>query len=376
MDLTSVGMGPYCTQILADMGADVVKIESREGDVFRFAAPSKHHGMGATFLQLNRNKRALTLDVKHQADLATLRQLIEVADVFISNVRLQSLRKLGLAPEQLTAELPRLIYCGVYGFSARGPYADRPAFDDIIQAMSGSAALQGQGAAPAYVNTIIADKTTGLTAAYAISMALYERERSGQGQAIEVPMFETMVSFNLIEHMGGNAFIPRQGEMGYERVLSPHRRPYPTRDGYIGLLPYTDKQWQRFFTLANAPQYLQEPRFATAAQRSRHINELYAILAELVQQRSTAEWVALLEDADIPMAPVAELEDLINDPHLKAIDFFPTAEHPTQGTIRMTDIPVRFSRTPGSIRSLAPQQDQDHEQVLNDWLGAAAGTTP
>ena len=364
VDMTTVVMGPYATQILGDMGADVVKVEPPAGDVFRHAAPMRNPGMGAAYLNLNRNKRSIALDLKRDADRATMLELLDRADVFVSNARPQALRKLGLDYETLRARNPRLVFCGTYGFSEKGPYAGRPAFDDVIQAMSGLAALQGHNseAGPEYVNTIVADKCTGLTAAYAIAMALYEREKSGLGQAIEVPMLETMVSFNLVEHLAGESFVPAASAMGYERVLSPHRRPYRTRDGFIGLLPYTDAHWKRFFELA-APRHVGDPRFADAPSRSRNIHALYEILADLVAQRTTAEWQALLEGADIPMAPIVTPAGLLEDEHLRATGFFASARHPSEGQVRTVGIPVTFSRTPGSIRRLAPKLDEHGDEV-------------
>jgi crotonobetainyl-CoA:carnitine CoA-transferase CaiB-like acyl-CoA transferase len=371
VDLTAVGMGPYATQILGDMGADVIKIESPDGDLFRHAAPSRHAGMGATYLNLNRNKRSIVLDLKQAAQLDILRRLIVKADVLVSSVRPQAMRKLGLEYEALSKVHPRLIYCGVYGFSEAGPYAGRPAFDDIIQAMSGLAALQGHNdpEGPRYVNTIAADKTAGLTAAWAIAMALYERERSGCGQAVEVPMFETMVSFNWIEHLGGETFVPAEGEMGYGRVLSEHRRPYRTKDGYIGLMPYTNLHWQRFFALAGQPELAGDARFTDPASRSRNVGELYRILAEMVAGKTTAEWEALLSGSDIPMTRVFSGEDLLRDPHLLEVGMFQEVVHPTEGKIRMLGIPVRFSRTPGSVRLAAPVLDADRESVLRELEG-------
>jgi crotonobetainyl-CoA:carnitine CoA-transferase CaiB-like acyl-CoA transferase len=361
IDLTSVGMGPYATQIMGDMGADVIKVESPEGDVFRHAAPYRHPGMGAAYLNLNRNKRSIVLDLKQTDQLQILLRLIAKADVFIYSVRPQAIRKLGLGYEVLSESNPRLIYCGVYGFSEAGPYAGRPAFDDIIQAMSGLAWLQGHNHpdGPQYVNTIVADKTAGLTAAWAIAMALFERERSGIGQAIEVPMFETMVSFNLIEHLAGETFRPAEGAMGYDRVLSPHRRPYRTKDGYIGLLPYTNAHWQRFFTIAAREELAADARFCDPSSRSRNIAELYRILSEIVAGKSTAEWAELLGKADIPMTTVLSPEDLLNEPHLFRDDM-----HPTEGPIRSIGIPVRFSRTPGAIQRLAPGLDEHRDEIL------------
>jgi crotonobetainyl-CoA:carnitine CoA-transferase CaiB-like acyl-CoA transferase len=364
IDLTSIGMGPYATQILGDMGADVIKIEAPEGDVFRHAGPMRSPGMGAVYCNLNRNKRSLTLDLKQQEDREHLLELLETADVFISNVRPKALEKMGLDADTLMACYPRLIYCAAVGFGQNGPYAERPAFDDIIQAMCGLADLQGHNAgAPAYVNTIMADKVAGLTLAYAIPMALYEREKSGCGQAIEVPMFETLVSFTLFEHMGGQTFVPDEGSMGYTRVLSPHRRPYATQDGFIALLPYTDAQWSRFFGLAGRPELAADARFASAQARAQNFDALYGTLAAIVATRGTAQWLALLAPADIPHSPVNSLNALFEDPHLKQTGFFQQMPHPTEGEMNVPSIPVRFSRTPGTVRRLAPRQDADRDML-------------
>lgn len=368
IDLTSVGMGPYATQILGDMGADVIKVETAQGDLFRHSAPCLHAGMSAAYLQLNRNKRSIVLNLKLEVDLSLLKTLLDDADILVSNIRAQSMRRLGLGYEDLKKNNPRLIYCGVYGFSERGPYAGKPAFDDIIQAMSGLSGIKDReaGCEPAYVNSIVADKTTGLTAVYAMTMALYEREKSGFGQAIEVPMFETMVSFNLIEHMAGATFAGSTIPMGYDRVLSEFRKPYRTLDGYIGLLPYTTDQWRRFFELSGHPEYAAQEQFMDPVQRANNIGAMYELLAAIVAQRSTHEWVQLLESADIPVAPVASLEDLLDDPHLKATNFFETHDHPTEGPVTMPGIPVRFSRTPGCIRCLAPNLDQDGADIRRE----------
>ncbi|WBV42551.1 CaiB/BaiF CoA-transferase family protein [Pseudoroseomonas cervicalis] len=360
VDMTSVGMGPYATQILGDMGADVIKVEAPEGDVFRNSAPAASPGMGAVYLNLNRNKRSVTLNVKEPTDRERLLTLVDGADVFVSNVRPLALARLGLGAETLCQRNPRLIHVSAVGFGQDGPYAAAPAFDDIIQAMSGLADLQGRNVgAPAYVNTILADKAAGLTLAYAIPMALYERERSGLGQAIEVPMFETLVSFTLIEHMGGRSFDPPRGPMGYGRVLSPHRRPYRTADGFLALLPYTDGQWARFFALSGHEALARDPRYAGAKDRAHHFDDLYADLARIVGGRSTQEWLDLLKGADIPHSRVNSLEDLFDDPHLKETGFFRAVEHPTEGGLVTTAPPVRFSRTPATLRRLPPRQHAD-----------------
>jgi crotonobetainyl-CoA:carnitine CoA-transferase CaiB-like acyl-CoA transferase len=354
VDMTSVGMGPYATQILGDMGAEVIKVESPEGDVFRHAAPARNPSMGAAFLNLNRNKKFLVLNLKDDQDLQELKALITSADVFVSNVRPQSLRRLGLDYDSLQVDHPRLIYCGAYGYSEQGPYAGQPAFDDIIQARSGMAQFQGanSGAGPQYVNTILADKVAGLTVAYAIPMALYEREKSGLGQAIEVPMFETLVSFLAAEQLAGETFVPRMGGPGYARVMSPHRRPYQTRDGYIGLLPYTNGQWSRFFVLADRPELAADSRFANPSSRSANIDELYATLAAIVLTKTTQEWLDLLRDADIPHSKVHSLDELFDDEHLTATGMIYEYDHPTEGRLRAVGIPTRFTRTPGNIRAV------------------------
>lgn len=352
VDMTSVGMGPYATQILGDMGAQVIKVESPEGDVFRHAEPARHPNMGAAFLNLNRNKRFVVLDLKQAEDLAALKRLLAEADVFVSNVRPASLRKLGLDYASLREDHPRLIYCGAYGYAEDGPYAGQPAFDDIIQARSGLAQFQGANGdqGPRYVNTILADKVAGLTVAYAIPMALYERERSGQGQAIEVPMFETLVSFLAVEQLAGRTFVPPLGDAGYGRVMSPHRKPYRTADGYLALLPYTSAQWARFFAVAGRPELAADPRYATPAGRSAHIDTLYETLADIVLTKTTAEWLDLLRDADIPHSEVPRFDSVLDDAHLRATGMVFEYAHPTEGQLRAVGIPTRFSRTPGNIR--------------------------
>ena len=368
IDLTSVVMGPYATQIMGDMGADVIKVESPEGDVFRQFAPFRHRGMSAAFLNLNRNKRSLVLNLKCDKERQTLLQMIDTADVFVTTMRPQAMRKLDLDYESLRATNPSLIYCGAYGFSEDGPYAGRPAFDDIIQAMCGVAALEGHNNpdGPQYVRTIFADKTVGFVVAYSIAMALYERERSGCGQAIEVPMFETMVSYTLIEHLAGETFCPPQGGMRYERILSPNRKPYRTKDGYLSLLPYTTPQWVRFFEAVDRPDLAADPQVTDPPTRGEHIDGLYQIVADLMAQRTTAAWVELLKDADIPMTPVLSPEDLLDDEHLKQTGFFERYQHPSEGEIRQLGIPVSFSRTPGAVRRHAPRLDEHREEILGE----------
>ena len=366
VDLTSVGMGPMATQLLADMGADVVKIEGAEGDVFRHVTPQRHHGMGHPHLNLNRNKRSVVLDLKTQGGMANLLALIASADVFISNMRAPAMRRLGLDAETLTKKYPKLIYCGCYGYSEKGPYAGRAAVDDTIQAACGLAWLQGDAGnePPRYVKSVVADKVLALYVAQAVTAALFARERTGKGQAVEVPMFECMVSFLAVEHLAGKTFVPPEGPTGYSRLLNPFRRPFQTTDGYIGVVPYTDGQWRRFFEIIGAPELARDERYRTQAARSRHFGQLYEIIDVALKQKSTTEWIALLKDADIPFAPVNALDDLLDDPHLAAIGFWRKLEHPTEGALIQAGLPISFSLTPMEVRRHAPGIGEHTEEVL------------
>ncbi|WP_269332595.1 CaiB/BaiF CoA transferase family protein [Futiania mangrovi] len=375
VDLTSVVLGPYATQTLGDMGADVIKVEAPEGDVLRGIAPLRSPGMGAVFMNANRNKRSVALDLKQKAARAALLRLVAGADVFVHSMRPRAIARLGLAWEDLKAVNPRLVYCSAWGFGQGGPYEDKPAYDDVIQAMSGVADLAARQRAdgePRYAPTILADKTAGLTVTWAIAMALFHRERTGEGQEVEVPMFETLTSFVLLEHMAGAVFDPPGGPMGYDRVLAPHRRPYATADGHITVMPYTTKQWQRFFVAAGRPEMADDVRVTDAGARSRAIAELYGMIADAMPARPTAEWLATFEEADIPAMPVNRLEDLPEDPHLKATGFFQRLDHPTEGPLVTTAIPVRFKASPGAIRRGAPRLGAHTREVLAE-AGLSSG---
>ena len=371
VDMTGVGMGPWATQMLADMGADVVKIESPGGgDIFRHVHPQRHAAMSHAFLNLNRNKRSVVLDAKRPAERAALLALVERADVFVSNVRPQALARLGLGYEALRERNPRLIYCGCYGYSEAGPYAGRPAVDDTIQAASGLAWFQGSGGAPEehrpprYVKSIIADKVAALWVAQSIAMALYARERTGLGQAVEVPMFESLVAFMMVEHLAGRTFVPPAGPPGYNRITADSRKPFATQDGYLAVVPYTDAQWQRFFELADRPDLAADPRFAKLDARSRNIGELYALLEPIMASKTSAQWIALFSTADLPFAPVNSVDDLLADPHLRAVGFWQAMQHPTEGPLTLPGIPVHFSATPGSIRRHPPALGEHTAEVL------------
>ena len=355
VDLTTVIAGPYATQTLGDMGADVLKVEPPGGDIMRAPGPARSPGMGAAFLNCNRNKRSIALDMKSAEDLARLRALIADADIFIHNMRMEAARRYGLDQETLLAGHPRLIYCAIVGFGQDGPYRDRPAYDDVIQAASGWAALaERSGDAPAYAPTIVADKTTALFAVGAINAALYHRAVSGEGQAIEVPMFEAMVSFLAVEHLGGLSFEPALGSSGYSRVLSRNRTPYRTAVGFIAVMPYTAAHWRALFQAAGREDWAAEPALSDGAARAAMIDTRYERLAECLLQRPSAEWLAILDRIDVPCSAINTLDDLLDDPHLKATGFFETVDHPQEGRLVTTKPPIRFSRTPCAITKQAP----------------------
>ena len=342
IDLGSVVFGPYCSQWLADLGADVIKLEAPEGDSTRLTGPALERGMSALFLGCNRGKRGIVLDLKMAEGRAALDRLLETADVLLHSIRPQKLASLGLDPDHLLARHPRLIYAGLHGFGAAGPYGGRPAYDDVIQGMSGIADLMAkQSGEPRYLPTIAADKVSGLVAALSILAAVVRRQSTGKGGFVEVPMFETLVAFNLVEHLYGHQFDPPLGSMGYPRAMAPWRKPLPTADGYLCIMPYTDAHWTGFFEAAGAGHHLADPRFADIGTRTTHIGALYAIAGAIIRARPTAEWLALLDTVQVPCAPVFTLESLESDPHLVATGFFATVET-AAGTLRYPGVPVLF----------------------------------
>jgi len=369
IDMTSVLMGPFASQTLADMGADVVKVEAPRGDLVRQIGPARHEGMGPVYLNANRNKRSVVLDLKTAEGLAALKRLLADADVLMYNVRPQAMERLGLGYEAVAALNPRLIYAGLFGFGQDGPYAARPAYDDLIQGGSTLSHLiaRASGGIPRYVPTAMADRIVGLTGVSAILASLQARQRTGLGDKVDIPMFETMVAFVLGDHLGGLTFEPPLDEGGYARQLSPERRPYQTKDGHVCALVYTDKQWQDFLAAIGRESLLREdPRFATYAARSRHIDHVYGVLAGIFLERSTADWLALLERADVPSMPMHSLLSVLDDPHLAATGFFQTVQHPSEGPIRSMRPPVRWQRYPhgeAPARS-APTLGQHTREVL------------
>jgi len=367
LDLTTVVLGPLATQILGDLGAEVIKIEPPEGDIMRYAGPARHPEMGHVFLNLNRNKRSLVLDLKQPDATPVLLGLAAQSDVLMHNMRPQAMARLGFAWERLRQVNPRIVYCSAQGYGQDGPLADRPAFDDIIQGASGLVALEmATGGEARFVPTLIGDKTVGLTMVYAVMAALLQRERTGRGQAVEVPMLETMTAFVMAEHMGGLTFEPPLGPPGYARMLAPDRRPHRTADGHICILPYTDRHWRDFFRIAGRPELAADARLADAQTRARHVAELYALVAECVCDAPTAHWLAELKAADIPCGPVNPLAELPDDAHLAAVGFFPLTEHPSEGSIRVVRPPVRFGEADCALRRPAPRLGEHSREILRE----------
>lgn len=367
VDMTSILMGPFAAQALGDMGADVVKVESPQGDLVRQIGPARHAGMGPVYLNANRNKRSVVLDLKSPRGLEAVQRLIAESDVLMYNVRPQAMARLGLGYEAVQALNPRIVYAGLVGFGQQGPYAARPAYDDLIQGAAGLPHLiaQSSGDEPRYVPTALADRVVGLTAVNAVLASLWARERTGRGDRVDIPMFETMAAFVLGDHLGGLTFEPPLDEGGYARQLSPQRRPYRTRDGYICALVYTDQHWQRFLRAIGREELLHDdPRLADYASRSQHIDAVYGLLAELFAQRSTGDWMRLLEEADVPFMPMHSLRSLLDDPHLHATGFFSLEEHPTEGAIRTMRMPAEFASHPVGPARPAPVLGEHTREVL------------
>jgi crotonobetainyl-CoA:carnitine CoA-transferase CaiB-like acyl-CoA transferase len=356
LDLTSVIMGPFATQLLAQLGAEVIKVESPEGDNMRHVGPMVHPGMGHIFLHANAGKRSIVLDLKQEAGREAALKLAERCDVFISNVRPAAMARLGLDDEAVRQRNPRLIYVSCCGFDQDGPDAARPAYDDLIQGATGVPWLMQRYGAPepAYAPTTLSDRVTGLHAVYAVTAALYARSQTGRGQTVVVPMFEAMAQFILGDHMAGLTFDPPRGEAGYARLLTPHRKPYATRDGMLCVLIYNDKHWRSFFEAIGEAEGLgRDPRFATHSARAAHIDTVYAQVAQIMRGRTTAEWRALLDSADVPNMPMNSPADLLANPQLRATGFVRDTVHPSEGAMHTLAHPTRWSATPPA-RELAP----------------------
>ena len=367
IDLTGVIMGPFATHILADLGADVIKVESPQGDSTRNYKPLRHAGMAGIFLNLHRNKRGLMLDLKQQQGRDALNRLIAGADAFVHNMRPKAAARLGLGYEAVRAIKPDIVYCGAYGFAAAGPYGDKAAYDDLIQAGSGIAGLNGQvHGEPSYVPTVVCDKLAGQTIAWAIMAALLQRSRGGGGQSIEVPMFETAIEFTLVEHMAGAAFEPPLGKIGFARLLSRRRKPYRTKDGYAAIVPYSDKNWHDFFDFTGHPEFKLDARFQSLTSRVEHVEVAYGLIENEAPKRTTAEWVAFCDSKSIPCMPVLHLNELADDAHVKAVGLFGTDHHPSEGRYRTVRSPVNFSGAPFQLRQHAPRLGEHSIEILRE----------
>ncbi|MEM7405031.1 MAG: CoA transferase [Pseudomonadota bacterium] len=367
LDLTTVGFGPYACQLLADYGADVIKIEPHEGDITRGIVPYRNRGMGHFFLNANRNKRTVVLDLKQPDAREVFLKLAAGADAIVCSVRPAAMARLGLSYEDCAAVNPAIVYVALVGFGQNGPYASRPAYDDIIQGMTGMADMQGgRSGVPQFVNASICDKIGSQFACHATLAALFNRERTGEGQYVEVPMLESIVGFNLIEHNAGRSFEPPLGEAGYERSMVEYRRPYATQDGYVCVLPYNVKQWRAFFQLMERHDMLEDPRVTDPGKRSECIGELYAMVAECVADWETQALLGALRAADVPSGPATRLDDLEKDPHLDAVGLFQHFDHPTEGTIRLAGPGVRFEKTPLTIGSLPARLGEHSVEVLRE----------
>ena len=374
VEMASVVLGPYAGQQLADHGADVIKVEPPGGDTNRNLGPYRENAdMSSLFLGCNRNKRSIVLDLKSAQGKKACHKLIEKADVVLHNYRPQSIARLGFGYDDIVKYNPAVIYCGAYGYSLEGAYGEKGALDDSIQAASGIAMLVNEMMGEVrYLPTIVADKTTGMMAAQSVMAALFHRERSGEGQQIEVPMFETMASWVMTEHLWGKSFEPAIGTAGYVRLMANHRRPYETKDGkYLAVLPYWDNHWNTFAELSGHPELAENPDFKDMKSRLKNINDSYKATGEVIKERTQKEWLDLLGDTNVPMMIVNTLESLVTDEHLVSSGFWQEHEHPTEGTLRFASPPATLSKTPASIDRLPPRLGEHTREVLNE-IGYAA----
>ncbi len=374
IDLTSVLFGPYATQVLGDLGAEVIKIEAPGGDATRAIGPARNPGMAAAYLGCNRNKRSVLLDLKRAPARDALWRLVEGADVFVHNIRPHKIAALGFTPDAVLAARPGIVYGALHGYLEDGPWAGRPAYDDVIQGECGlAAAFAARDGEPAFAPTVIADKSAGLMAATGLVAALFKRLRSGRGVYMEIGMFEAMAAYTLVEHQFGATFTPPAGTAGYSRVLSPQRRPYPTRDGHLCMLAYTDRQWRAFWALAGRPELADDPRFASMAERTRNVDALYGAAGEALAGRTTGEWLQALAAAEIPCGRVNTFDDLRSNAQLEALGFFRALAHPSEGALESPDTGLRFDRRPLPLRRHQPRLGEHGAEVLAEaGLDAAA----
>lgn len=367
LDLTSVVLGPLATQILGDYGAEIIKIENLEGDLMRSNGVSLQPGMSSIFLSINRNKRSIALDLKSPEGAEVLRRIIPGVDVLVHNMRVAPIERLGFGYEAVSRLNPNIVYCAATGFGQDGPDRDKPAFDDIIQAACGLASLNSIGRdQPDYTPTLVADKTAGMALVNAVLAALFYRERTGEGQYVEVPMFETMVAFMLSEHLGGLTFESAPAKAGYARLLTGGRKPAPTKDGYIAMLPYTVHHWVAFFQAGGRPDLAEKYKVQDRQARNANIASMYQEMGEITRHKSNSEWMAICASLDIPVTPIYALDDLPEHPHLKAVGLFETTEHPSQGPMRYVKPPIKFSASPATVRFQAPELGQHTDEILRE----------
>ncbi|TDK65647.1 CaiB/BaiF CoA transferase family protein [Sapientia aquatica] len=366
-DMSNVIFGPYCTQILSDLGAEVIKVEASEGDSVRLiGTPAKTPFMGPVHMRVNRGKRSVAWNLKSEFGQTAIRRLLATSDVFIHNTRSEAANRLGLDYETVRAIRPDIIYVHCTGFDTRGPYAGLQAYDDIIQSASGMASLLPRvdgNPQPRFFPMAVADKVSGLHGVYAVLAAIIHRLRTGEGQRVEVPMFEVMASFNLTEHLCDLSFVPPTGPSGYTRQLDPVRQPLKTKDGYISIAPYLDDRWVRFFVVAGHQEVLQDERLIDAAARRKNTDLMYQLLAQIAQEKTTKQWLQLLKVANIPAMHINSLEDLLKDPQLKATGLFQERVHPTEGNYIEVNSPVRFSRQTKTESRHAPTIGEHSEEV-------------
>jgi len=366
LDLSTVVMGPYASQILADLGADVVKVESPAGDQTRFYRPQRGHEMSGLFLSLHRNKRSIILDLKLQSGREQMHALVGQFDVVLHNFRPKVAQRLGVDYEQLKAFNEKIILCKAYGFGSEGKDADKPAYDDVIQARSGLSALfaRVQGA-PQYVPSMVCDKIVGQTIAIAILSACYRRADCDMGAEVEVPMLESMVAFNLAENLASATFDPPLGSMGWARNISPMRKPFKTLDGYVCLLPYSDRNWRDFLAYAGRPEIADEPRFASLADRALHIDELYRVVESFASTRPSRELLEFCESHEIPASPIVDMNDLEEDLHLNQVGLIQHDWHPTEGAYKLWRSPIRFSDHEWQLRYHAPHLGEHNQEIFS-----------
>jgi crotonobetainyl-CoA:carnitine CoA-transferase CaiB-like acyl-CoA transferase len=370
--MSTVVLGPFATMILADLGAEVIKIEPPgKGDTMRYAGASPTGDLGPIYMALNRNKRSMTLDAKTPEGKAALTELLKTADVFFHNVRLAGMERLGFGYEQVKALQPGIVYVHCAGFGKGGPYEFRQAYDDLIQGASGFADLNAirSGGRPEYAPSLVADKTAGLFATYATLAALFHKAKTGEGQFVQVPMLECFTFFNMVENLYGETFIPPRGHLAYTRSVNPNRRPYPTLDGNIGLVPYSDQQWETFFKIGGIPDVFKDPRFSTYQARTENTGALYALIEDVTATRTTDEWLELLDKANIPAMRYNTLPEVLTDAHLVATDFFQKVWGPEIGDYRAMRHPVVFSETPASSQRLPPPRLGADTETILESLG-------